>query len=344
MYLDVLIPNLIPSGQEKIENIFNVQHLVGVEFSGLKEPGIAFVTFDSDFSHEIRRNLSKFKNHFKNITIYDLGSLKEIKEKSIIELTSYLATFNIIPVYVGIDVKTAGSLGVENSKNITLISNHIELIEHKNSTTRVNHLAYQRHLCSLNDIYEIEENMYNALSLGKLRSFPAQLEPTLRDTQILHVNLDCMRFSDAPNTNGTLPSGLNAEELCQIMKYVGTADEVSAVFLSCDIITDKYQPEASLIAESIWYFMEGVNMSLPDHPSKSKDFSAFIVHSSSLDDDLEFLKHNQTSKWWLCHTSENQIRHFLACSYDEYQMSVGEEVPDRLLKFINEFENYSDEN
>lgn len=336
MYLDVLIPNLLPSGQETTENIFNVQHLDGIEFNGLKGPGIAFITSNSNLSHEIRLNLIKFKNHFKNITIYDLGTLKEVEEKSIIELTSYLDAYNIVPVFVGIDVNTAGSLAVENIKNITLISNHIELIEYKNSTTSVNHLAYQRHLCSLNDIYEIEENLYNALSLGKLRSFPAQLEPTLRDTQILHVNLDCMRFSDAPNTNGTLPSGLNAEELCQIMKYVGTADDLTAVFFSCDIIADKYQPEASLIAESVWYFMEGVNMSLPDHPSKSTDFSAFIVHSTSLDDDLEFLKHNQTSKWWLCHTSENQMRHYLACSYDEYQMSVSEEVPDRLLKFINE--------
>ena len=154
--------------------------------------------------------------------IRDRGTLKEVEEKSIIELTSYLDAYNIVPVFVGIDVNNAGSLAVENIKNITLISNYIELIEYKNSTTSVNHLAYQRHLCSLNDIYEIEENLYNALSLGKLRSFPAQLEPTLRDTQILHVNLDCMRFSDAPNTNGTLPSGLNAEELCQIMKYVGT--------------------------------------------------------------------------------------------------------------------------
>lgn len=66
-----------------------------------------------------------------------------------------------------------------------------------------------------------------------------------------------MRYSDAPNTNGTLPSGLNAEELCQIMKYVGTADDLTAVFISCDIIADKYQPEASLIAESILVFYEG---------------------------------------------------------------------------------------
>jgi len=344
MHLDVLIPNKLPSEQESTENIFNVQHLEGIEFSGVNGPGLAFITGNSVLCHEIRFNLTKLKNHFKNITIYDLGSLKEIKEKSIIELATYLSSYNIVPVYVGIDVKTAGSLAVENAKNITLISNHIELIEHKSATTRVNHVAYQRHLCSLSDIYEIEENLYNAISLGKMRSFPTQLEPILRETQILHVNLDCMRTSDAPNTKGTLPSGLNAEELCQIMKYVGTADDLDAIFLSCDIISDRHAPEASLIAESIWYFMEGVNMSLQDHPSRSKDFSAFIVHSNTLENDLEFLKHNQTSKWWLCHTSESQSRHFLACSYDEYQMSVGEEVPDRLLKFLSEFENYSSEN
>lgn len=338
MLLDLLVPNINSSDQRTTENIFNIQNLDGVEFRGFIGPGIAFIICNSGFCEEIRFNLSSYKNHFKNITIYDLGSLKEVERKSITELTTYLNSINIVPVFVGIDVTLAGSLAVEQSKNITLISNHIELIEYKSATTRVNHIGYQRHLCSINDIYEIEENMYNALSLGKIRSFPGQLEPTLRDTQILHVNLDCMRTSDAPNTKGTLPSGFNAEELCQTMKYVGTADNLSAVFISCDMLSERYQPEAGLIAESVWYFMEGVNMSMKDHPSISKDFSAFIVHSNILDYDLEFLKHNQSSKWWLCYSTEIKSKFYLACSYEEYQLSVGEEVPDRLLKFLSEFE------
>lgn len=338
MHLDLLIPNFNLPDQRAIENIFNISNHDGVDFPGFIGPGIAFVTINSALCNEIRFNLSNYKNHFKNITIYDLGSLKEVEIKSITELTTYLNNINIVPVFIGVGITLAGNLAVEHSKNLTLISNHIELIEYKSATTRVNHIGYQRHLCSINDIYEIEENMYNALSLGKIRSFPAQLEPTLRDTQILHVDLDCMRTSDAPNTKGTLPSGFNAEELCQTMKYVGTADNLSAVFISCDMASERHQPEASLIAESIWYFMEGVNMSMKDHPSISKDFSAFIVHSNILDYDLEFLKHNQSSKWWLCYSTESKSKFYLACSYEEYQLSVGEEVPDRLLKFLSEFE------
>ena len=334
MSLELLLPNNITSGYESKENIFNVKYEKGFPFQGFTGQGVSLITSNSTTCHALRNNLANFNNHFRNITIYDLGSIKDLSDAAIFSLTNYLNEFHIIPVFTGINIKFAGALAVENSSKITLISNHLELIEYKNTITNVNHIAYQRHLCSLNDIYEIEENMYNALSLGKMRSHPSLLEPILRDTEVLYVNLDCMRNADAPDIKGCLPTGLNSEELCQIMKNVGTADNLKAVFIDYQLNSNQYDVEANLIAEAIWYFMEGANMNLKDHPSYSSDFSSFIVHSENLGMDLQFIKNNLTAKWWLRHVMTGRDNIYLACSYDEYQLSVGEEVPERLVKFI----------
>ncbi|MBK9583558.1 MAG: hypothetical protein IPO48_17145 [Saprospiraceae bacterium] len=67
----------------------------------------------------------------------------------------------------------------------------------------------------------------------------------------------------------------------------------------------------------------------------SSDFSEFIVYSESLEEDLIFLKNNQTQKWWIKKPDSNPPR-YMAVSYEEYQSSIGEEIAERIMKFINE--------
>jgi hypothetical protein len=188
----------------------------------------------------------------------------------------------------------------------------------------------------LNDIFAIEEFRYNSLSLGKLRSYPTILEPVMRDTQMLYTDLNCIRRSDVPNIPDSLPTGMNAEELCQMMKYAGTAQGIRSIFFNDLEIVHDNSPEFLLMAEAIWYFTEGLNMRVREHPTVSEDFSEFVIYSNSYENDLVFKRNNQTLKWWLVDQSMSENIRYLACAYEEYEMaSGGEEIPDRLLKFLH---------
>lgn len=288
-------------------------------------PGVGLVTFQTGAGLEVRKELRLLRSHFRNIDIYDLGFITDENQKTAI--TELCNAAGILPVFIG-----NGSRGVENVENDSMnwvISNKIH-----SEFSLCNYTGYQRHLCTQDDIFQAEEFHYNHISLGKMRSNPAILEPTLRDVVNLYVDLRALRTCDAPNIKNTYPTGLNAEELCQIMRHAGTGGQVSAVHLEFELKNNSYHPEAQILAESIWYFTEGVNIRVADHPLKSHDFTNFVIHSTHIDEDLEYVKHNQTGKWWLKHPSSGAPR-YLACSFEEYQSSIGEDLPERISKFIH---------
>ncbi|MBK8347792.1 MAG: hypothetical protein IPL08_09210 [Saprospiraceae bacterium] len=300
-------------------------------------PGVALITTkDNSIAYDVRNIFKKLKNHFKNIHTYDGGFLIDSDFTTVETVIHELNSKGILPVIVGIDLELTGKIASKSNKTICQISNQITNLTNTNAYIKCSFIGYQRHLCSLDDIYEIEENAYNSLSLGKLRSYPYQLEPSLRDIQLLHVDLNALRAADAPGVAGVLPTGLSAEELCQMMKYAGTAHQLSAVFINHELNDVGHKNEGALIAEAIWYIMEGANMKVKDHPSVSKDCSQFIVYSSTIDDDLVFFRHNQSLKWWLKSNANPQNNVYLSCSQEEYESSVGEEIPDRLIRFLHE--------
>lgn len=306
-------------------NFFTHIHHEQTPIDKLNSPGIALITFENEAGHDIRMALSALFSHFRNISTYDLGTINDADQKT--KIISWCNTAGVVPVFIGHGNK--GITSVENNKSNWVISNKIH-----SEFSACNFIGYQRHLCTHDDIFQAEEYHYNHISLGKMRSNPAILEPCLRDTIHLYFDMRAIRTSEAPNTIDTYPTGLNGEELCQIFRHAGSGGQISAVHIDFNQRGSQINQEAHLIAEAVWYFAEGVNIRIPDHPLKSNDFTSFIIHSPHIDEDLSFIKHNQTGKWWLKHPETSQSR-YLACSYEEYHTSIGEDLPERISKFIH---------
>lgn len=301
-----------------------------------KGPGVALLRENSLIGEKSHKSIQNFKNHFKNIQIFDFGILEAKDTMFIINSIETYNKVGIIPVFIGIDLELAGQIAAKINSDIYQIGNVITNLTNSASFIKSSFIGYQRHLCTLDDIHEIESNSYNSLSLGKLRSFPQLLEPTLRDAGLIHIDLNVVRASDVPNTQNALPTGLNAEELCQLLKYAGNGDQLKALFINAKLKNEQYCDEESmLVAEAIWYFMEGVNMNIKDHPSVNKNYAEFIIQSNSIDEELTFIKNNHSSKWWVRTEDIHLGVRYIACSYEEYQASIGEEIPDRIVKFVN---------
>ncbi len=328
--------HLIPHNNEAI-SFFNYTHNHSNPEFTFNQKGIAFITDSSDFSTNLRKCIEKFKNHFKNISIYDAGLTDDCSFKDISTLIQHLNQKQIIPFIIGNHVDYTGDIAAHLDSNLYHISNSINNITGNAQYVKNNYIAYQRHLCDLDDVLEIESVHFNSISLGKIRSYPYLPEPVLRDCQMLHIHLSAIRSSECPGLTDTLPTGLNIEELCQLMKYAGTANNLKSIFIhSGDIPADN--PEAAnIIAESLWYFAEGMNLQQNfDHPYKNPDYSQFIVSNASDADDLIFIKNNRTHRWWV-NKSNNDQHEYLACAFEEYEYALSNgEASDRISKFLSE--------
>ena len=317
--------------QNFYNNILSVDHNEDI----FNKKGMVIISSYDAISTSICRQMTTYYNHFKNLQIDYAGILKNQDPKAIDLIINELNSKSIIPVFVGISAEIAGQISASLQSGMVQIANKINNLTHPTAYIRSNFLGYQRHLCGLDDIHEIEQHLYDSMSLGKIRTYPHLTEPVLRDVSIIHLDLSSIRLADCPGCADGLPTGLNAEELCQLMKYSGMSSQLKSFFINTDNLTDDSKQIHHLIAESIWYFAEGLNHRTKDHPFLSSDSSEFIVYSESLEEDLIFLKNNQTQKWWIKKPDSNPPR-YMAVSYEEYQSSIGEEIAERIMKFINE--------
>jgi hypothetical protein len=196
----------------------------------------------------------------------------------------------------------------------------------------IENLAYQRHMIPKYILEEINDSTTPGLSLGTLRSNKKIVEPILREVNYLHFDLAAVRNSDCPNKDHTLPTGLYAEEACQIMRYIGEGLRLKLISIDTCNLDCNCEVEASLVAEMIWYLHEGIESNSLDHPTLSKDFNEFVIEMNEIDHSLIFLQSNKSGKWWL--QKEKASNSYISCAYEEYTQSINNDIPDRLLKLL----------
>lgn len=313
---------------------FDYRYIGHDETFDVNSKGIALVIGANEDGQELRKCLNGFKNHFNNIKLFDLGKLKSNDARNVESIIKYFETHNVVGVFVGLSIDEISKVASLMNLSVLQIANNINSFTDSSTFITSNYVAYQRHLCELDDIHEIESQLFNSMSLGRLRTHLHLNEPVLRSAEILYINLNALKASDISEVNDTLPTGLNAEELCQLSKFAGTANHLKAVFFDTSNISNHHKSVSDNIAASIWYLSEGLNMKISDHPTESKDFAVFLVNVTTSDDEMEFISHNLSNRMWLKRESNGVVK-YLACSYDEYQACINDEIPDRIQNFLN---------
>ena len=92
-----------------------------------------------------------------------------------------------------------------------------------------------------------------------------------------------------------------------------------------------------LMAQIIWYFIEGYNFRTEEFPSsKSKDFSKFIVPTES--EELVFYKSLLSERWWvevpsiLASYNKTGGSALLPCTEKDYLDACNQIIPERWFK------------
>jgi formiminoglutamase len=175
-----------------------------------------------------------------------------------------------------------------------------------------------------------EKLYFDVCRLGEINSNFKITEPYIRNADIISLDLNAIKYADF-QTEFNTPNGLTSEQICQIAKYSGISDKLSVFGL----FNLNKQFNSPLLAEIIWYFIDGFAQRKGDFPIGSKkDYLKFIVNLDASDHELIFYKSPKSSRWWLevPYPSQNSIKyerhHLIPCNYEDYLEAMKNEIPD----------------
>jgi formiminoglutamase len=198
-------------------------------------------------------------------------------------------------------------------------------------------IGYQTYFIDQDALALMKNLMFDTHRLGFVRQNIEESEPIVRNADMISFDVSSIRNSDAPGNANATPNGFYGEEVCQIIRYAGLSDKLTSIgFYELNPRFDKNGQTAHLVAQMIWYFIDGFYNRFHDFPFKEEDdYTRFRVTITDHKDDLVFYKSKKSDRWWMeiPLQSEQKIkyhRHYLVpCSYRDYQTACNNDIPDR---------------
>ncbi len=302
-----------------------------------------------------------------DFSIYDLGIIipgETVNDTyfALSQVISELIKNNIVPYIVGggHDLTMACYRGFESLEqmiNICTIDYRLDLGEPNDeisSSGFISHLLMQRPCYLFNYssvgiqrpfISKKEQELFNKLffdicRLGQINDDYKVVEPFLRNSDLLTIDFNSIQNVHSDSSLYNNSNGLNSQQICQISKYAGLSDKMSCVGVF-DINPNQSENASSLLAQMIWYFIDGMSQRVGDFPIGSrKNYKKFHVDLEDFDDDLIFYKSDKSNRWWLevKYQSEEKSkydRHCLVpCSQDDYNNALKNHIPDLWWKTL----------
>ncbi|WP_297332076.1 formimidoylglutamase [Flavobacterium sp.] len=208
------------------------------------------------------------------------------------------------------------------------------IVEEPNNLFNYSNVGYQTYFNPQEEIDLIEKLYFDAYRLGEVTANPAIAEPVFRDADIVSLDMGAVKSGDSGNIVNFLPNGFNGKEICTLARYAGISDKVTSLGI---FNQDDTKQEAVLIAQVIWYFIEGVNYRSNEYPFDTKDtYLKYIVPAE--DEELVFYKSDKTDRWWIevpvVAGVDNKLKRntLLPCTYDDYIGACNNSFPERLWK------------
>ena len=208
------------------------------------------------------------------------------------------------------------------------------IIDEPNNLFNFSNIGFQTYYNSQEEIDLIDKLFFEAYRLGDISNTIAIAEPVFRDADIVSIDLTAVKSSDSGNNNPFTPNGFNGKEICTLSRYAGISDKISLFGI---FNHNNSSQESVLIAQIIWYFIEGFHYRSNEYPFGSKEnYLKYIIPLE--EEELIFYKSNKTDRWWIeipfISNSNNKLKKntLLPCSYEEYLGACNQEIPERWWK------------
>lgn len=325
------------------------------EMLDLKSIDIAIFSWgNAEYYQSIRWALYQLSTNFPNQRIVDLGVV-DYNSVPLIELVDLLLTQNVFPMIISADpLAVEAQLKAYEQKNdllnLALFDSTIpfslesetllinKLIQyHPQLLFHLNCIGAQSYLVDKNAVDFLEDKYFEVHRLGKVQTRLEEIEPMVRNVDLTAFSIGSIRAADAPAQNYKNPNGLLAAEACKIMRYITMSDQLSSLCIhSFDVRTNDQSQTANMIAQLIWFAIEGFYARTQEFPIEKTDLRAYVVDNKTLGVPLSFYKSLKSDRWWFEIPKALHSKHQLfACSYRDYQIACEGDLPDRILNAIN---------
>ena len=331
------------------------------EIPKLKKTKIAIIGIDATEADKIRASFYKLSFPFQNLEIADLGNIRKKDHSFVIPVIEELLSSGIFPVVIGKNTESIiAQFHAYQSQgqlvNLACVDENIpysinsgksvlnQIIDKKRSHLfNMSFIGFQTHFVSPKVIEVLEEKNYDFIRLGKAKTALDQLEPVIRDADLFCFNLTSLKQSEAPGVENASPNGFYAEEACQLSRYAGMSEKLTSIgFYGFNNKVDENQQTAQVVAQLIWYFLDGFYSRKNDFPVSTKSLVEYVVESKVNNLQVRFWKSSKSGRWWLqvpAKTKRKLNRHrLIPCSYNDYQLACHEDIPDRLLNAFKRFD------
>lgn len=268
----------------------------------------------------------------KNITVIVLGGTQNLTYACYKAFESLEQVINITAVDNRFDI---GTDQVNCNSNSYL--SHI-ILHQPSFLFNYSNIGYQSYFVSQQEIDLMDKLYFDAHRLGVCQTNLEEVEPIIRNADIVSFDISAVRKSDAPGSKTTTPNGFYGEEFCQLSRYAGFSDKTSVVgFFETNPEVDNREQTSFLTAEAIWYFIEGFSNRKQELPvSGSEEYTKYrVAINESNQHEIIFFKSQKSARWWMSvpFPPDKKLKferhHLVPCSYEDYKTATNNEIPDR---------------
>ncbi len=312
----------------------------------------------------IRRELYRLHEGNFKLNMVDLGNLMRghTIEDTYFALTAVLVELlelNIVPVILGgsQDLTFAQYKAYEKlGKIINIVAvdprfdlghsgealdsrsymSHI-ILQQPNYLFNYTNIGFQTYFVDQQAITLMKNLYFDTYRLGTVRADMEEVEPMVRNADMMSVDISAVRMSDAPGNGNAAPHGFYGEEMCQIFRYAGLSDKLTSLGVyEVNPRLDRQSQTAQLASQMIWYFIDGFYSRKGDFPpDKSRDMVKYTVTMKDFKDEVIFYNSQKSDRWWMevpirsKHRERYERHHMVPCSYQDYVVACQNTLPDR---------------
>ena len=208
------------------------------------------------------------------------------------------------------------------------------ITEKPNNLYNFSNLGYQTYFNAQEALDLMDKLFFDAYRLGSLIQDLSVAEPILRGAHMVGIDARAIKASEMGGGIEFSPNGFNGREICTLARYAGLSDEVSVFGI---FEADNHPQSSQMVAQIIWYFMEGFGFRHPESPlEQPEDFTKYTLPLE--DQDLVFYKSQFTERWWVgvpfLGSSDNKAAAvaLLPCTEQDYLGACAHKIPERWFK------------
>ena len=314
--------------------------------------------------NEVRKNFYSLYPGNWNSILADLGDIDKgnaVEDTYFVvsQLTHDLVKQNIIPIFIGGSQDLTYPIyrafdNLETMVNLVNVDPRFDIgdsnknIDHQSYVGKIivdkpynlfnySNLGFQTYFNPQEEIDLMDKLHFDAYRLGNLKSTIQTVEPVLRDADIVTLDLEAVKSNVLNYMHQKMPNGFDGQEICAIARYAGISDRVSVFGIFEYKNVQEEEAAAMLMAQLIWYFIEGVNYRANEDLAIEK--GNFLTYQVPVNEDiLIFYKSDRTERWWIeipfISGLNNKLkrRTLLPCTYQDYLDACDQNIPERWFK------------